>query len=67
LPIRQITICLSIFLVIILTGLLMSHYSKPQSKSQQLNVKWINDVNFAEEQSNEFYPREYVRILPKLD
>jgi len=45
----------------------MSHYSKPQSKSQQLNVKWINDVNFAEEQSNEFYPREYVRILPKLD
>jgi len=71
LPSRQIITCSIIFLAILISGFWLNNASNEQTNSHLLFVKWINDVNVSEGQSinsfASFYPREYVRILPKND
>lgn len=68
LPNRQIIICSSIFLAILLTAFWLNNNNNQQMESHLLYMKGINNVNLSEEQGvTSFYPREYVRILPVND
>lgn len=71
-PIRQIIVCFSIFFAILLAGYWLNYQTNQPMKSHQFFIYWKDDVMLPEElranaSYTSFFPREYVRILPKID